>query len=79
MDCSLNNGEIWALCFKYFNTRDIDLSRYRIFDSIVRFAKKGEAKQRKELNDSCFVYALMTSGVDKDTLNKIRLRIHNRK
>ena len=61
------------------NRSDIDLSRYQIFDSIVRINKKGKAKQRKELNDSCFVYALKQAGIDEDTLNKIRRRILVRK
>ena len=65
--------------FPYLNTSGLDLSRYQIFDSIVEVSKHDKAKQRKELNDSCFVYALMMAGVDDDTLNKIRLRIHTRK
>ena len=65
--------------FPYLNKSDIDLSRYQIFDSIVRINKKGKAKQRKELNDSCFVYALKQAGIDEDTLNKIRRRILVRK
>ena len=48
-------------------------------DSIVTEDSKGKVKQRKELNDSCFVYALIQAGVDEDTLNKIRARIHTRK
>ena len=39
----------------------------------------GKIKQRKELNDSCFVYALKQADVNNDTLNKIRRRIHTRK
>ena len=65
--------------FPYLNKSDIDLSRYQIFDSIVRIDKKGKAKQRKELKDSCFVYALKQAGIDEDTLNKIRRRILVRK
>ena len=65
--------------FPYLNTTDIDLSRYQIFDSIVRINKKGKAKQLKQLDDSCFVYALKMFGINEDTLNKIRNRIHTRK
>ena len=65
--------------FPYLNETDLDLSRYQIFNSIVRINKKGKAKQRKELNDSCFVYALKQFRIDNDTLNKIRARIHVRK
>ena len=61
--------------FPYLNKTDLDLSKYQIFSSIV-----GEnGKQIPELNDSCFVYALAQAGIDEDTLNKIRLRIHTRK
>ena len=65
--------------FKYFNTTDIDLSRYQIFPSIVRFDKKQRPKQIKELNDSCFIYALKVHGVSCDVLDKLRLRINTRK
>ena len=65
--------------FKYFNTTDIDLSRYQIFPSIVRFDKKQRPKQIKELNDSCFIYALKIHGVSRDVLDKLRLRINTRK
>ena len=65
--------------FPYLNKSDIDLSRYQIFDTIVKKNKKGEEKQRKELNDSCFVYALKQYGICEDILNKIRMRIHTRK
>ena len=65
--------------FKYFNTSDIDLSRYQIFPSITKMTKKGKPVQIKELNDSCFVYALMIYGVNNEILNKIRLRINTRK
>ena len=41
--------------FPYLNTSDLDLTHYQIIDSIV--ARKG-GRQRKELKDSCFVYAL---------------------
>ena len=61
--------------FPYLNKTDLDLSRYQIFDTLVD--EKGH--QRKELRDSCFVYALIQAGVDKETLNKIRIRIHIRK
>ena len=51
------------------------LKRLQIFDSLV----DGKGKQRRELNDCCFVYALEQTGCyDKDTLDKIRLRIRNR-
>ena len=65
--------------FAYFNRSDIDLSRYQIFDVIVTIDSNGETIQRKELNDSCFVYALKQYGICKDILNKIRMRIHTRK
>ena len=61
--------------FQYHNKSDINLSCYQIFDTIV----DAKGKQRKELNDSCFVYALKMYGVCKDVLNKIRFRIHTRK
>ena len=62
--------------FKYFNTSDIDLSRYQIFTSITKMNKQKKPIQIKELNDSCFVYALMIYGVNNEILNKIRLRIN---
>ena len=65
--------------FKYFNTTDIDLSRYQIFPSIIRFDKKQRPKQIKALNDSCFIYALKVHGVSRDVLDKLRLRINTRK
>lgn len=60
--------------FPYLNKSGLDLARYQIFDTLI---EKG--RQRKELNDSCFVYALQQAGVDVDVLNKMRSRIHIRK
>ena len=65
--------------FKYFNTSDIDLTRYQIFPSIIKMNKQKKPVQIKELNDSCFVYALMIYGVNNEILNKIRRRINTRK
>ena len=59
-----------------FNRTGLDLSRYQIFDTIVSIDSNGSSVQRKELNDSWFVYALKQYGICKDVLNKIRLRIH---
>ena len=51
------------------------LTKLQIFDKLV----DENGKQREELNDCCFVYALQQTGLyDEDTLNKIRLRIQNR-
>ena len=51
------------------------LNRLQIFDTLVN----EKNKQRKELADNCFVYALkQTDSYDEETLNKIRLRINNR-
>ena len=51
------------------------LKKLQIFDTLVD--KNG--KQREELNDCCFVYALkMTGCYDDEILNQIRLRIQNR-
>ena len=51
------------------------LKRFQIFDSLI----DDKGKQRCELNDCCFVYALMmTDCYDEPTLNQIRLRIQNR-
>lgn len=65
--------------FKYFNTSDLDLSRYQIFSSICTVGKNKQMTQIKELNDSCFIYALKIHGVSDDVLNKIRLRTNTRK
>ena len=62
--------------FPYLNKSDIDLSRYQIFPTLFLDDKN---KQREELNDSCFIYAMKVAGVDEDTLNKMRIQIHTRK
>ena len=61
--------------FAFINKSEFDLTKYQIFDKLV----DDENKQRKELNDCCFIYALVQSGqFNEDELNKIRLRINNR-
>lgn len=61
--------------FAFINKSEFDLTRYQIFDSLI----DSNNKQRAELNDCCFVYALVQSGkFNDDELNKIRLRINNR-
>ena len=51
------------------------LQRLQIFNSLV----DDKNKQRRELNDCCFVYALQQTGCyDDNILNQIRLRINNR-
>ncbi len=51
------------------------LKRLQIFDSLVNKTNK----QREELDDCCFVYALKQTGSYSDeVLNQIRLRINNR-
>ena len=61
--------------FPYLNKSNLNLTRYQIFDTLLN----DKGRQREELNDSCFVYALQQAGVEEDVLNKIRLRIHIRK
>ncbi|MBQ7105867.1 MAG: hypothetical protein IJN90_08425, partial [Bacilli bacterium] len=52
-----------------------DLYRYQIFDKLT----DDKGKQRKELNDCCFIYALQQTGeYSESDLNKMRLRIKNR-
>ena len=66
-----HNGSFFA----FINNSEFDLTRYQIFDSLIG----SNNKQRAELNDCCFVYALVQSGqFNDDELNKIRLRINNR-
>lgn len=60
--------------FRYINKTDLDLRRYQIFDKLYKMNKKGKKKQRKELNDYCFVYALRQDGFNNDDLNKLRAR-----
>ena len=61
--------------FAFINHSEFNLTRYQIFDTLV----DKDNKQRKELNDCCFVYALTQSEkFTDDELNKIRLRINNR-
>ena len=51
------------------------LKRLQIFESLV----DENGKQRKELNDCCFIYSLeQTGNYSKQELNQIRLRIQNR-
>ena len=66
------NNEVSGDFFPFVNRTCINLERYQIFDSIGV-----EGKQRKELNDCCFVYSLMGI-VDDNVLNSMRLRINNR-
>ena len=77
------NEEVGAAFFKFLNNTDIDLTRYQIFDEIGEMVINDNGydhfKQRKELNDCCFVYALQQSGkISEEELNSIRLRIRNR-
>ena len=66
------NNEVSGDFFPFVNKTCIPLERYQIFDSIGV-----GGKQRKELNDCCFVYSLM-GFVDDNVLNSMRLRINNR-
>ena len=51
------------------------LVKLQMFETLVN--EKG--KQREELSDCCFIYALKQTGCyDEDTLNQIRMRIQNR-
>ena len=51
------------------------LKRLQIFDSLTKL----NGKQKKELNDCCFVYALSMTGLySEEELNQIRLRVQNR-
>ena len=70
-----------AAFFKYLVKSEVPTSiknyliRLQIFESLTN--KNG--KQREELNDCCFVYALKQTGCyNEETLNQIRLRIQNR-
>jgi hypothetical protein len=70
---STNNreGSFWP----YLNLTQLDLKRYQIFDSLV----DEDFRERPELKDCCFVYALQQTGLfTEDILNKIRLRIRSR-
>lgn len=60
--------------FKFINLSDIDLSECQIFE---RLNKVGHIHvQRDELNDTCFIYALKTTGLfSTDELNKMRQRL----
>ena len=67
--------------FNYLVTNDVPvivqqyLTKLQIFNSLVN--KYG--KQREELNDCCFIYALMqTNDYTPEELNNMRLRIQNR-
>jgi methionine salvage enolase-phosphatase E1 len=65
------SGSFWP----YLNLTQLILDRYQIFQSLLG----PDGKQRSELNDCCFVYALIQTGLfSEDTINKIRLRIRNR-
>ena len=75
------NNDVGGSFFHYLTTDKVPvkiieyLKRLQIFDSLVN----NKNKQREELNDCCFVYALKQTGsYTEDELNKIRLRINNR-
>ena len=77
VDSNRDNGGSF---FKYLVNQPVqeDLLQYlvklQIFDTLTV-----NNKQREELNDCCFVYALSQTGCyDEETLNTIRLRIQNR-
>lgn len=68
--------------FKYLLTDDVPsivkeyLKRLQIFDTLLT---KDGTRQRDELNDCCFVYALKQTGRFSDqVLDKIRLRVNSR-
>ena len=67
--------------FKYLVSKDVPeiireyLKKLQIFDSLV----DENGKQKPELDDCCFIYALQQTGCyDEETLNQIRLRVQNR-
>ena len=75
------NNDVGGSFFQYLTTDNVPsrvvdyLKRLQIFDSLVN----DKGKQRDELNDCCFVYALKQTGnYTEDELNNIRLRINNR-
>ncbi|KAK8889413.1 hypothetical protein M9Y10_034159 [Tritrichomonas musculus] len=75
------NNDVGGSFFQYLVDEAIDgqvkeyLKRLQIFDSLVN----DKNKQREELNDCCFIYALSQTGsYDEDELNKMRLRINSR-
>ncbi len=75
------NNDVGGSFFQYLTTDKVPikvidyLKRLQIFDSLVN----NKNKQREELNDCCFIYALKQTGsYTEDELNKIRLRINNR-
>ena len=75
------NGRKMPGFFKYLIKDDVPdiiknyLSKLQIFDKLVN----QYGKQRPELGDCCFVYALQqTNCYDEDFLNQLRLRIQNR-
>ncbi len=75
------NNDVGGSFFQYLVDEKIDeqikeyLKRLQIFDSLVN----DKNKQREELTDCCFIYALSQTGsYDEDTLNKMRLRINSR-
>ena len=76
-----SNNDVGGSFFQYLTTDKVPvkiidyLKRLQIFDSLVN----DQNKQREELNDCCFIYALKQTGsYTDDVLNKIRLRINNR-
>ena len=80
---NVGSNEVGGSFFKFLNRTDVDLSRYQIFsdlgETVIDKNGKEHFRQRKELNDCCFVYALKMSGkFSEDELNTIRLRIRNR-
>ena len=75
------NNDVGGSFFQYLVNENIDerikeyLKRLQIFDSLVN----DKNKQREELTDCCFIYALSQTGsYDEDELNKMRLRINSR-
>ena len=79
------NNDVGGSFFKYLTTDKVPkrvveyLQRLQIFDSLVYKDKHNKEKQREELNDCCFIYALKQTGnYSEEMLNQMRLRINNR-
>ncbi len=74
-------NEVAGMFFRYLVKPEVPtciknyLKKLQIFESLV----DENNKPRKELNDSCFIYALKQTGQYSEAdLNRIRLRIQNR-
>ena len=75
------NNDVGGSFFHYLVKHNINkqiikyLQRLQIFDKLVN----EDGKQRDELNDCCFIYALKQTGCySENDLNLMRLRINNR-